>query len=205
MLKLNYDEISNVRRVCRRFSDIGNSILNRQFNSLKGCVKRLLADLVKEENALLAKTSEENALLAKTSTETYRELLFRCRETLNGLLSEIKLLRKVHKLNLLSAERCRLDLFGIIEPYIYYSNGFSAGKIIDFVHSILRIVKRRKSVDLVGKRIIMYKWMRFSLKYMKEYRQNVKALRKQSSVVPFSADQVPSPYILQSETQNNLE
>jgi hypothetical protein len=29
MLKLNYDEISKVRKVCRRFRDTGNSILNR--------------------------------------------------------------------------------------------------------------------------------------------------------------------------------
>jgi hypothetical protein len=49
------------------------------------CVERLLADLVKEENALLA----------KTSTPTYRLILIRCRGTLSGIHNQIRLLRAV--------------------------------------------------------------------------------------------------------------
>jgi hypothetical protein len=81
MLKLNYDEISNVCQVCRRFRDNGNNTLNRQSCSLKNCVERLLAYLVKEENALLK----------KTSTPTYRLILIRCQGTLNGISCMSKL------------------------------------------------------------------------------------------------------------------
>jgi hypothetical protein len=99
---------------------------------------------------------EENALLAKTSTPTYRLILFRCRGTLNGNRSQI---------NLLSAVGYRLLLLGDEQPNIHYSSVFFAGKIIDEVHRILRIVKTRRlpreGVDLVALRALVHKWIMF--------------------------------------------
>jgi hypothetical protein len=100
MLKLNYDEISTVRRVCRRFRDIENSILTRQFHSLKNCVRRL-ADLLKEQNALPAETS------------LYLLILFHCQETLKGIRSQVNLLSAV-------GYHCRFLLPGDEQPNINY-------------------------------------------------------------------------------------
>jgi F-box protein 28 len=142
MLKLNYDEISNVRQVCRRFRDTANNILNRQFRS----VERLLADLVKEENALLP----------KTSTPTYRLILIRCRGTLNEICDQIRLLRAVSY---------RLLFLGDVQPNIHYSSVFFAGNIIDEVHRILRIVKTGRlpteGVDLAAFRDLVHTWIMF--------------------------------------------
>jgi F-box protein 28 len=141
MLKLTYEEISNVRQVCRRFRDNGNNILNRQFRSLKNCVERLLADLVKEENALLP----------RTSTLTYSLILIRCRGTLNAIRDKLRLLRAVSYRFLLLGDD--------------YSSVFFAGKIIDEVHRILRIVRTRRlpteGMGLVALRDLVNNWIMF--------------------------------------------
>jgi hypothetical protein len=106
--------------VCQRFRDAGNSILEREFRSLKDCVGRLLADLEKEENALLT-ISSPNKLM-----------LLRCRGTLSGIRYQINLLRDVGS---------RYLSLGDEQENILYSSVFAAN-IIDEVHSVLRIVKR---------------------------------------------------------------
>jgi hypothetical protein len=125
MLKLGYNEFSNVRRVCRRFRETVDGILDRQVRSLKGCVERLLADLVKEENALLA----------KTSAPTYRRTDSRCRGTLDGIHSEIRLLRAVS---------CRLLSLGSMLSNSRYSDISFVGYTIYEVHHILRIMRTRR-------------------------------------------------------------
>jgi hypothetical protein len=128
--------------VCRRFRDTGNNILNRQFRSLEDCAERLLADLVKEENALLA----------NTSTPTYRLILIRCRGTLNGI-------------RLLKAASYRLLLLGDVQLNILYPSAFFAGNIIDEVHRILRTVRTRRlpteGVDLFALRDLVNNWIMF--------------------------------------------
>jgi hypothetical protein len=58
LLKLSYAEIAQVRHVCRRFRDVGDGILDREFRCLKTRAKIHLVALVQEKNALLEKCVE---------------------------------------------------------------------------------------------------------------------------------------------------
>jgi hypothetical protein len=58
LLKLSYAEIAQVRQVCRRFRDVGDGILDREFRCLKTRAKSHLAALAEEENALPEKPAQ---------------------------------------------------------------------------------------------------------------------------------------------------
>jgi hypothetical protein len=120
MLELNYGDISNVRRVCRRFRDVGNStsIFRREFGRLKDCVDILLAVLEKQENVL---------------TESPNNLIPLGRR---GPLSEIP-----RNINLLRDLRRRYFSFDAEQQSILYAS-VSVHYIVSEVHSVLRTLKR---------------------------------------------------------------
>jgi hypothetical protein len=170
LLKLSYDEISKVRQVCRRFLEVGNDILNRQFRKLKSCVESELDAVVKEENVLLWYTmqsvsgstgrAEYNSTDPKTPTQIYelQQRLISCRRLLNSVCNQIRLLRAVSY---------RLFFLSDLPPNIRYSRAFFAGKIIDEVHLILRLVRMRQIESehtyVVEFRDLAHKWILFFL------------------------------------------
>jgi hypothetical protein len=170
LLKLSYNEISKVRQVCRRFRDVGNGALNREFRNLKHCVDSLLADVVKEENALLGNhlqsglastgRAECNSADSKTpSSILHKVTLIRCRGLLQRIGAQIRLMRAVSY---------RLFFLSDVHPNSCYSGAFFAGNIIDEVHRILRIVRRRQaSREIMAEPqfyALVHKWIIFFLR-----------------------------------------
>jgi hypothetical protein len=136
LLKLSYAEIAQVRRVCRRFRDVADGILDREFRCLKARAESHLAALVKEENALRGTGSpgraESAATLPKSPPERYRT---DSRELHEAICTEIRLLRAV----------CYRPLFLSEVPQdIRHSNAYFKGEIIDMTHRILRLVRSRR-------------------------------------------------------------
>jgi hypothetical protein len=169
LLKLNYNNISKFRLVCRKFREVGDDILNRQFRRLKNYVKSELDALVLEESLLRwnltqnesgsTGRAEYNSADPKIPSSTYQLILIRCRGLLSSICNQIRLLR---------ALSYRLFFLSDVPPNISYSSAFFAGKIIDEVHRILRIVKTRRidrePVDEDKFLLLVNKWIFFFLK-----------------------------------------
>jgi hypothetical protein len=170
LLKLSYDEISKVRQVCRRFRDVGSVVLNREFCNLKNCVDSHLADVVKEENALLGnhlqswsgstRRAECNSIDGKTPSSVLQKLtLIRCRGLLQRIGAQIRLMRAVSY---------RLLFLSDVHPNLCCSGAFFAGNIIDEIHRILRIIRMRRVVTEIMAEpqfyALVHKWIIFFLR-----------------------------------------
>jgi hypothetical protein len=132
LLKLSYDEIAQVRRVCRRFRDVADGILDREFQCLKARTETRLAALVQEENA----PSGTGSTGGEESDSAPRTLppQISSRELLDAICSEIRLMRAV----------CYRPLFlSEVPQVILLSSSYFKGKIIDVVHRILRLLRSR--------------------------------------------------------------
>jgi hypothetical protein len=138
LLKLSYAEIAQVRHVCRRFRDVGDGILDREFRCLKTRAESHLAALVQEENALYGKPvhsgtgstggAEIDSAVPKPSPK------WDIRNLLDIICSEIRLLRAV----------CyRLLFLCEVPKNLRYSSAYFKGNIIDETHHILRLVRSR--------------------------------------------------------------
>jgi hypothetical protein len=135
LLKLSYAEITKVRQVCRRFRDVADGILDREFRSLKAHALSRLAGLVQEKNALRGTGStggaESDSAVFKFYLNGYRT--DSC-QLLDAICSEIRLLRSV----------CYRPLFLSEVPQSFrYSSAYFKGEIIDVTHRILRVVTLR--------------------------------------------------------------
>jgi hypothetical protein len=135
LLKLSYAEIAQVRQVCRRFRNVADGILDREFRCLKARVESHLAALIQEKNALPGKGSsggaETDSAVPQLPPQWDR---YDSREFLNAICSEIRLLRTVCYRPLLLSE---------VPQNLRYHSAYFKGKIIDVTHRILRLVKSR--------------------------------------------------------------
>jgi hypothetical protein len=132
LLKLSYAEIAQVRQVCRRFRDVADGILDREFRSLKARAESHLAALVQEENALRGTGSSGGA--GSDSAVHKHSLQTDSCKLLDEICSEIRLLRAV----------CYRPLFlSEVPQNLHYSSAYFKGEIIDVTHRILRLVRSR--------------------------------------------------------------
>jgi hypothetical protein len=135
LLKLNYAEITKVRQVCRRFRDVADGILDREFCSLKARAESRLAALVQEKNALSGTGPTEGA---ESDSAVFKFYLHGYQtdscKLLDVICSEIRLLRSV----------CYRPLFlSEVPQSLRYSSAYFKGEIIDVTHRILRVVTSR--------------------------------------------------------------
>lgn len=166
LLNLSYDDIAKVREVCQRFRDVGNGLLNRQFQNLKNCVESRLAEVVTEENALRrsrlqsgsSSTGTENSPSRETAKVAYEGTLICLRRLLHRLWMQIRLTRAVSY---------RLIFLSDVHPNCHFPSAFFAGNIIDEVHRILKISgtkeTAREVMDEFKLNSLLNRWISFFL------------------------------------------
>jgi hypothetical protein len=129
LLKLSYAEIAQVRQVCRRFRDVADGILDREFLCLKTRVDSRLAALLQGDNALPGEPVQSG-----TRSNPPRRKQSDSRKFLNKLCTALRLLRAV----------CYRTLFlSEVPQNLRYSSAYFKGEIIDVTHRILKIVRSR--------------------------------------------------------------